>query len=68
MYNLAIGEQAFVDTFDGAAELGRKVRTVIRKLAVGFKLDGKVKKSAFFLMLCWTLEQGLVRLNLMINP
>jgi hypothetical protein len=32
-YNL--GEQAFVDTFDSAAELGRKVRTVIGKLAVG---------------------------------
>jgi hypothetical protein len=37
-YNL--GEQAFADTFDGAAELWRKVRSVVGKVAVG--LDGRV--------------------------
>jgi hypothetical protein len=35
-----LGEEAFIDTFDGAVKLWQKVRIVIGKVAVG--LDGKV--------------------------
>ena len=40
MVKHGLGEDAFVDTFDGATGLWHKVRTVIGKVAVG--LDGKV--------------------------